>query len=440
LEPKSLTQIISEEEFLPLVEEAGSQFFKTFNSFASLSDKRRDANRKCYSNLIQQADLLESFLDEHGARQNKTWSFFTEYVASIRNLVIAGFYLKHLVDRYPFYNLRDSEEQKSKFFVDTQEASDFLNQSILNLYQECLRAGEKNNLNYTRESVDPNQFSEVEVNKQLPKNAEDEQIKEDEERIIDMFEKMSNVAGMMEDMNARVKQKEGNLKRIVPEIIDEKKARMLMNLVHSVQSEFDTYIKGTYIQKRYEELKTFRGYISMPLHLLEVTIWLTHFYERHEDEIRQGECKRIISTLVNKDELLSQIVNFWFKNCIFYIREGDSLGKELLKNFVKTVRYELPIPTPLGFHARPSTYISLIVRNYDADAFLIVDDEKFNARSVMSLLQAGGAVADKGYQSVVFEGDKRVLDDLKILAEHNYCEDASIPNELSYLKSMRESA
>lgn len=436
MEPKSLIQIISEDEFLPLLEEAGKPFFMAFNSFSSLPDKRRDANRKCYSNLIQQADLLESFLDEHGARQNKTWAFFTEYVASIRNLVIAAFYIRHLVDRYPFYNLRDAEEKTRAFFKEAQETLDFLNQSIINLYEECQRAGEKNSLQPTREQVDPSQFSDVEVNKQLPKNAEDEQIKEDEERIIDMFEKMSNVAAMMADMNTRVTQKEGELKRIVPEILDEKKARMVMSLVHSVQSEFDTYVKGTYIQKKHEELKNFRGYISMPLHLLEVMIWLTHFYERHEDEIRQGECKRIIATLVNKDELLSKVVDFCFKNCIYYIREGASLGKELLKNFVKTVRYELPIPTPLGFHARPSTYISLIVRNYDAPAFLLLDDEKFDAKSVMSLLQAGGAVADKGCQTVIFEGDKRVLDDLKILAEHNYCEDKQVPSELSYLKSM----
>jgi len=422
------------------VKESGAQFFKTFNSFANLPDKKRDANRKCYSNLIQQAELLESFMDEHGARQNMTWAFFTEYVASIRNLVIAAFYVKHLVDRYPFYNLRDSDEQKEVFFKEAQDALDFLNRSILNLYEECLRAGEKNHLDFSQDAEDPDQFSEVEVNKQLPKNAEDEQIKEDEDRIIDMFEKMGNVAAMMENMNARVKQKGADLKRIVPEIIDEKKARMVMSLVHSVQSEFDTYIKGTYIQKKHEELKNFRGYISMPLHLLEVTIWLTHFYERHEDEIRQGECKHIISTLVNKEELLSQVVNFCFKYCMYYIREGDLLGKELLKNFVKTVRYELPVPTPLGFHARPATYISLIVRKHNADAFLLVDGEKFNARSVMSLLQAGGAVADKGYQTIVFEGDKRVLDDLKILADHNYCEDKNIPNELSYLKSMRESA
>ena len=438
MEPKSLIQIISEDEFLPLVAEVASPFFMTFNSFTALS--RREANRKCYSNLIQQAELLESFMDEHGARQNKTWSFFTEYVASIRNLVIAGFFIRHLVDRYPFYNLRDSEEQAGNFFDGAQETLDFLNQSIMNLYEESLRAGEKNGLHPSKDHVDPNQFSEVEVNKQLPKNAEEEQIREDEERIIDMFEKMSNVAVMMEEMHLKVQQRKGELKRIVPEVLDEKKARMVMSLVHSVQSEFDTYVKGTYIQKKYEDLKNFRGYISMPLHLLEVMIWLTHFYERHEDEIRQGECKRIIASLVNKDELLSRVVHFCFKNCIFYIREGDKLGKELLKNFIKTVRYELPIPTPLGFHARPSTYISLIVRNYDAEAFLLVDGEKFDARSVMSLLQAGGAVADKGYQTIVFEGDKRVLDDLKILAEHNYCEDQPIPGELGYLKSMRESA
>jgi len=416
------------------------QFFQTFNSFAALPDINRDSNRKFYSNLIQQAELLESFMDEYGARQNKTWTFFTEYVASIRNLVIAAFYIKHLVDRYPFYNLRDSKAQTESFYKGSQDALEFLNQSILNLYQECLRACEKNRLKYSKEAVNPSQFAEVEVNKQLPKNAEDEQIKEDEERIIDMFEKMGNVAAMMEEMNARVQQRKGEFKRIVPEIIDEKKARMVMSLAHSVQSEFDTYIKGTNIQKKHENLKDFRGYISMPLHLLEVTIWLTHFYERHEDEIRQGECKRVIATLVNKDALLKHVVGFCFKHCIFYIREGDLLGKELLKKFVKTVRYELPIPTPLGFHARPSTYISLIVRKHDADAFLLVDDEKFNARSVMSLLQAGGAVADKGYQKVVFEGDKRVLDDLRILAEHNYCEDTNIPPELSYLKSMRESA
>ncbi len=51
------------------------------------------------------------------------------------------------------------------------------------------------------------------------------------------------------------------------------------------------------------------------------------------------------------------------------------------------------------------------------------------------MLQAGGAIADKGYQTVLFEGSKRVLDDIKILAAHNYCEEEDIPKQLSYLVS-----
>jgi len=440
LEPQSLTKIVSEEEFLPLVQESSAPFFKTFNAFSKLPNKNSEITRKFYSNLIQEAELLECFMDEYGARQNKIWSFFTEYIACIRNLVIAAFFIKHILDRYPYYRLRDSDETRKTFFRDGHIALSFLNKSILNLYEECIRASEKNNLIVSSDAVDPNEFSEVAVTKQLPKSAVDDLVKEDDDRIIDLFEKMSAISSMMEKLHLPAISDPAVLKKIVPGKLDEKKARNMMSLMHSVQSEFDTYVKNTYIEQKHEDLKNFRGYISMPLHLLEVMIWLCHFYERHEDEIRQGECKKIIATLVNKNELLSQIVNFCYGNCLYYVREGGLLSKEILKSFVKTVQYELPIPQPLGFHARPSTYISLIVRKYDLETFLHVDDEKFNAKSVMSLLQAGGAIADKGYQSVLFEGDKRVLDDIKILSEHNYCEDEEIPEGLDYLRTMPDAS
>ncbi len=438
MEPKSLTEIITEKEFLPLVQDISYDFFVSFNTYQVLLHNQ-EATRKAYSNLIQKAELLESFLDEHGARQNKTWAFFTEYVASIRNLVIAAFYTKHLYDRYPYYRLRDSEENREIFFTQSSELMTFLNKSIINLYEEVCSEGNKNGIQITCDTVDPDGFLDVEVNRQLPKNAVDDVVKEDEDRIIDLFEKMSNVARLMEEMNINKTDDPEKLKRLVHGVLDERMARHMMNIVHNIQSEFDTYIKNTAIEQKHDELKNFRGYISMPLHMLEVTIWLCHFYERHEDEIRQGECKRIIATLVNKNELLGHIINFCFIRCRYYIQQGDNLSKEILTSFIKNVRYELPIPTPLGFHARPSTYISLIVRNYEGEAFIVVDGEKYNAKSVMSLLQAGGLIADKGYTTVVIEGDKRILDDIKILAEHNYCEEKDIPDSLSYLKKMQRS-
>ena len=119
--------------------------------------------------------------------------------------------------------------------------------------------------------------------------------------------------------------------------------------------------------------------------------------------------------IVNKEVLLDKIMNFGFFYSHYFLNEGDKLADEILKCFTKVVRVELPIPQPLGFHARPATFVSLIARQYEnMDLFVIVDGEKYNTKSVMSLLQLGGAVADKGYQTIIFEGDKRVIEDIKL--------------------------
>jgi phosphotransferase system HPr (HPr) family protein len=435
LEPNSLNQIIGEDEFLPLLQEAGRSFFKIFNSFKAHFKKGGDISRKFYSNLIQITDMFESFLDEHGARENKTWYFFTEYIASIRNLAIAAFFVRHILDRYPYYNLAEDETARKQYFADSQNALDFLNTSICNLYDEVQHAGRGNRLNIPTEVAASSDYGDVEAYRTLPRNIEEDHVKNEEERIIDICQKYRNAAKMVIDAKIEKTTDVEKLKALIPACLDEKKARFFKNLIHSVQSDYDTYVKNTRLELAHPEMKNFRGYISLPMHLLEAVLWLNHFYERHEDEIRSGECKKRISALVNKNDLLCLIVNFSYFWAVHFIQKGDLLSEQLLKGFSKTVHYELPIPKPLGLHARPSTYISLIVRQHAGEAFVVVDGEKFNAKSVMSLLQAGGAIADRGYQNIVFEGDKQILDDIRILAKHNYCEDKNIPRELSYLRA-----
>ena len=80
MEPKSLIQIISEEEFLQIVQEPSELFFMVSNDFEKIFGKDMDVSRKIYSRLIQESEYLESVLDEHGARENKAWSFFSEYI------------------------------------------------------------------------------------------------------------------------------------------------------------------------------------------------------------------------------------------------------------------------------------------------------------------------------------------------------------------------
>ncbi len=434
MEAKSLIQIISEDEFLHIIQEPSKPFFKLSALFCEKLKGGKDISRKFYSSMIQETEYLESVLDEHGARENKTWSFFSEYVACVRNLSIAAFYIKHILDRYPYYSLGESEEKAEVFHESANKALDFLNSSIRGLRAEVVRAGQLNGLEISEEPFAMNEFSEIETNKRLPRTILEDEVKEEQERVIDLCQKYRKVAKMVKDMGLERDSDPEALRYAIPAKLDEKLVRMFKELVHSVQSEYDTYVKNTRLEQSHANLKNMRGYISMPLHLLEVVLWLCHFYERHEDDIRHGECKKQISQVVNKEVLLGQIFGFGFHYSKYYLQEGDKLVKDLLMEFVENIRAEVPVPHPLGFHARPSTYVSLIARHHEGDLHMIIDENKFNAKSVMSLLQAGGLLADKGYQKVLMEGSRQAINDVKLLAQNNYCEEGEFPRQLSYLR------
>ena len=439
-EPKSLTQIISEKDFLVLANVPCEQFFNLFSLFKRRNQEKKDISRKFYSNLIQESEFLENFMDQYGARENKKWSFFVECLASIRNLSIAAFFTRHILDRYPYYNLKEPSNKENEFKNASTGVLRFLNQSILNLLRELCITAEANGLNI---SIDTNiqiEFTEIESNTRLPRNVTEDVVKDEEEHVIEVCEKIKHISRLMNDSKISQIEDINELKLAVLQKYNENRARLHKNLIHNVQSDFDTHIKNTKIEVVHQELKVLRGYVSMPLHLLEVSLWLAHFYERHEDEIRPGENRTRISMLVNKNVLLDKIINFGFFYSQYFINEGNKLADEILKCFTKVLRVELSVPKPLGFHARPCTLISIIARQYeDTDLSVIVDGEKFNAKSVMSLLQVGGLVADKGYQTILFEGDKRVIDDIKLLVKHNYCEEGEIPSRLSYLREYQKS-
>ena len=434
MEPKSLIQIISDEEFLNIVQEPSELFFMVSKDFEKILESNKNVSRKIYSRLVQESEYLESVLDEHGARENKAWSFFSEYIASIRNLAIAAFYIKHILDRYPYYKLKEAKEIDLKFHSAANQTLKFLNKSILNLKGEVICAGEANGLVCSVDKGLDDGFFKIEANKRLPKNILDDEIKEERERVISLCQKYRKIAKLIQEK--KIDQSNGikGFRALIPSQLDEKIVRMYKEHIHSVQSEYDTYVKNTFLEKENEELGIFRGYVSMPLHLLEVMLWLCHFYERHEDDIRHGECKQNISKMVNKDELLGHVVNFGFHYSKHFLHEGDKIAKAILGKIIENVRAVVKIPKPLGFHARPSTYISLIARQHEGELHMIVDGEKYNAKSVMSLLQAGGAIADKGHTTVEFQGSKQAIDDVKILANYNYCDEGEFPHRLSYLR------
>jgi phosphotransferase system HPr-like phosphotransfer protein len=118
---------------------------------------------------------------------------------------------------------------------------------------------------------------------------------------------------------------------------------------------------------------------------------------------------------------------------------GRMLADELLKEYTAMDSIELPVPKDLGFHLRPSTLVAKVVNHYGSDVYMVVGQDKFDAKSVLSLTWAGGKIAREKIEKVTFVGDKRVLKDLKTLASVNYGEDLMgtdrpLPKVLSYLR------
>ena len=434
---ESIDKIITNEEFLPLVQKASLEFFKIYNFFLSDSP---EFTKKFYSNLMNESDHFEIFFDDHGARQNKAWTFFAELVASVRNFAIASFQLRHLIDRYPDYNTGESENEKNEFLAEANKTLNFFNESIKSLFNAADFEARSLNFGITKDKISSEEFKEVAVNKRLPHNADEEIVRDEEERILELSRKYRKVSKIFREENLGKKRGDNELLDLIPLKIDEKKAQKIKNMVHGVQSDYDTYVKNTSAEKTNEHLKKLRGFISLPLHLMEMVRWLSHFYERHEDEIRKGEVKGKIASIIDKNILLDRIANFALYYSNIYLQKGNTITEKILTSYVKNIKYELPVPYPVGFHARPATYVSLIVNEHGTDVYLVINSQRFNAKSVLSIMEAGGLIADKGLKTVVFEGDKRVLDDIKILSEHNYCEECDIPRELNYVRILRNIA
>jgi len=128
---KSLTRVITEDEFLKLAQEYSQDFLKIYNF---LQKEHRPYTRRFYANMIEESEELESFLDDHCARDNKTWYFFGELVACIRNFAKIAFILKHVLNRYPSYDLNNDEADT--FSTAAHTIATYLEETILSLYEE----------------------------------------------------------------------------------------------------------------------------------------------------------------------------------------------------------------------------------------------------------------------------------------------------------------
>ncbi|MDH5541482.1 MAG: HPr family phosphocarrier protein [Nitrospinota bacterium] len=435
-ERDSLHLIISEEAFREPLQVNAAPFLQLASYLIHLNTPENFTS-KFYFNLMNEAGNFETFLDDYGARNNRTWYFFSELVASVRNFAVASFELSHVVNRYQDYFPNHSADDSEEFLQHGAEVLNYIGKIQKALIEEAIKEMERLGCRIEGTDADPKAFQEIEKQVKLPRNISMNQYTTSESRIMQIVESYRKIAIKVRREKYGNKPDPAELSQMIPVRINETMVKILENSLHNIQSEYDTHVRHTNIESSDPDLQRFRAYISVPMHLMEMARWIIHFYERHENEIHSDESKDRISNIVDKNFVLKLLSHFAFFYTHKFMQEGKPIAEKIMSRFMRKSRITLPIPKPKGFHARPAYYITLVVEEHGTDVFMIVGDRKFDCRSVLDLLEGGGHTADMESETVDFEGDERTLKDLTILAENNYCEDETIPKELNYIRVAR---
>jgi len=418
------------------------EYLKCLMSVAEMESEAYLLTKKLYSKLITSSHLLEDFLDFHGAKNNREWVFYRELTAAVRHLCLAGYSQKHIYNRIGFYEF---EKEDDTFVLESRDTLLMIQGSLQLAAPVILQEAVKLGIEIPAMGYDPGYFPGIATGEQLEHNIDDQESRQ--------VQQQKNLTIIASDFLALVDRFEqfafyerypsSQIRKIVPDKINEVEIRRFEMLLHNLQSSFDSYvIHGGFFHGN-RKLKQLRSHFSIVFHILQVMGRLLHFYERHLYDVEYKDVYKSVSEalteLIDPDVLLDRAVNY----CLFYawqfLSAGKRLASDVLNENIDRDSIIVGIPQERGFHSRPSLLVAKIVQYYGGEVELLVGADRFDASSVLDIQWAGGKIKKEEVEQVVFEGDTRALADIKILASVNYGEDhigkgVPLPKELSYLR------
>jgi len=395
--------------------------------------------KKLYSKLIASSQLLEDFLDFHGAKNNANWYLYRELSAAVRHLSIAGYSQKHILNRLVFYHLDASEA----FEKEGEATLDFLTKTLIKMAPVILDEARRLNIPIPEESFEAADFPAIVTSELLDYDIDDVSKSEQERHIVKISTEFLEISRDFDQFAFYETYTKEKILTIVPDKINEVEVRRFEMLVHNLQSAFDTYVIHGGFKGGNRKLKVFRSSFSVVFHLLQMIGRLLHFYERHLHEAGYKDIyKKVqnkLSGLVDPELLLDRTINYGLYYICLFLADSRELAREILNENIERSSIRVPIPVKLGFHCRPSLLVAKVVQFYGGEVKLCVGDDEFDASSVLDIQYAGGKIQKENITHVVFEGDVRALKDIEILARVNYGEDTMgkgvpLPMELKYLK------
>jgi phosphotransferase system HPr-like phosphotransfer protein len=395
--------------------------------------------KKLYSKLIGTSQVLEDFLDFHGAKNSEDWYLYRELCAAIRHLSLGGYCQKHILNRLIFYDIPDIET----FREQGEQTLAFLNNVLRNLEPVIINEASRLNIDLPQNSFGPEDFPGITTGEMLKYDIDDDAKDVQKRNIVKIASEFLSISASFDSLSFYEPYGHAEIKTLVPEKVNEVEVRRFEMLVHNLQSSFDTYVIHGGFRFGDRKLKSLRSFFSIVFHLLQMMGRLLHFYERHLHEAGyKNTYKRVqenLALLVDPVMLLDRTINYGLYYACFYLNAGKKLAREILNENIERSAITVGIPVKLGFHSRPSLLVAKIVQHYGGQVELVVNGDRFDASSVLDIQWAGGKIQKEKISEVIFEGDTRALADIRILAGVNYGEDTMgkgvpLPDDLSYLR------
>ena len=380
--------------------------------------------------LRQVAHLLETWLDDFGARQNRTFVTFGEMVASVRGLAAVRGTALHLSRRLPLYHtLVDGRPLEQ----DLQRAGELLDGALNTLLRDLDH--EAGRLGLSWEAVDFDENDELLPQRRLlPRNLDEEETVDERQHIAEIGARFLKVLQTSRSLDLGFARPLDALPEFVATKATEERCRWYESTVHSIQSMYDTYVLHTSVERDHPWLQSLRGHASVSLHLLEMATALVHFYERHENDIRHEPARHAISAAVPKQSILDLAVNVCLRHAYLYVEAASTTANQILRTFVRQASATLAMPAGVTLHARPLALIVQVARHYGTPLEIALDGEKCSASSLMSLILVGGRHPRP--TEIRVTGDARALRDLETLFAAGLGETGCpLPGELDYLKA-----
>ncbi len=402
-------------------------------------DQRLIFTKKLYSKLIGTTQLMEDFLDFHGAKNNTDWFFYRELTAAVRHLSLGAYSQKHIANRLVFYDLPDADA----FAVQGEKTLEFLNTCLVNLAPAIMEEARRLDIPQPERGFDPAKFPSIASSEMLAYDIDDENKDLQKQHIVKIASEFLSIGQKFDQLGFFEPYPLEKILTIVPDKVNEVQVRRFEMLVHNLQSAFDSYvIHGGY---RYgnRKLKQLRSHFSVVFHLLQLTGRLLHFYERHQHATSFKNIYRQVQErlydLIEPEALLDRTINYGLFYACHFLNTGRALAKDILNANIERGRITVGIPVKLGFHSRPSLLVAKIVQHYGGQVELCIGEDRFDASSVLDIQWAGGKINKENITEVTFEGDTRALADIETLAGVNYGEDTMgkgvpLPKELLYLR------